>query len=162
MSSKNFIALFIFSLLVLFFSEAFSATVQMPSFSLPKASDGKIVQSSEYEGQAMLVTFFATWCQPCIKEIPVLNELQKKYGDQSFKVVGLSVDIKGPKPVKELIEKEGIEYTILMADRTTANDFGGVIGIPTTFLINKKGHVVKKYPGYISQSTLEKDIKSIL
>ncbi|HEB50820.1 MAG TPA: TlpA family protein disulfide reductase [Desulfobulbus sp.] len=138
------------------------AAVNMPDFALPSALDGKVVKSSSFRGKAMLVTFFATWCPPCRQEIPTLKKLQEEYGDKGFSVIGLSVDEGGPKVVAKLIRKEAINYPVLMADRATANDFGGIAGIPTSFLINRKGHVVKRYPGYVPHALLVKDIESIL
>lgn len=134
----------------------------MPQFSLPSVTDGKVVDSASFSGKALLVTFFATWCAPCRQEVPVLIELQQKYEEQGFSVIGLSVDEKGAGVVAELVEQAQINYPVLMADRGTPRKFGGIIGIPTSFLINKAGHVVKKYPGYIPRALLEKDIKSIL
>ncbi|MBM9511389.1 TlpA disulfide reductase family protein [Desulfogranum marinum] len=136
--------------------------VDMPRFSLPSVTDGKVVESSSFAGKALLVTFFATWCAPCRQEVPVLKELHQKFEGQGFSVIGLSVDEKGPGVVAELVEQAKINYPVLMADRLTPRKFGGIIGIPTSFLINKAGHVVKKYPGYIPRGLLEKDIKSIL
>ena len=138
------------------------AAVDMPSFTLKNATDGTLVESSAFSGKTLLVTFFATWCAPCRQEIPVLKMLHKKYQEQGFAVVALSVDEKGPKVVAKMVEEEAINYPVLMAERTTPKKFGGIIGIPTSFLVNKAGHVVKKYPGYIPQPLLEKDIKSVL
>jgi len=138
------------------------AAVKMPQFSLPAVTDGKVVESSSFEGKAMLVTFFATWCAPCRQEIPVLKELHQKYRKDGFSVVALSVDEKGPAVVAKLVEQVQIPYPVLMADQATPRKFGGIVGIPTSFLVNKAGHVVKKYPGYIPRPLLEKDIKSVL
>ena len=136
--------------------------VDMPQFSLPSVTDGKVVDSDSFTGKALLVTFFATWCAPCRQEVPVLKELHQKYEEKGFSVIGLSVDEKGAGVVAELVEQEQINYPVLMAGRKTPRTFGGIIGIPTSFLINKAGHVVKKYPGYIPRALLEKDIKSVL
>ncbi len=138
------------------------AAVKMPSFALPDAANGKVVKSDEYRGKALLVTFFATWCPPCRQEIPALKKLHEELGPKGFSVVALSVDEGGPKVVNKLIKQEKINYPVLMADRSTASDFGGIAGIPTSFLINKQGNVVKKYPGYVPHSLLERDIKMIL
>jgi len=64
--------------------------------------------------------------------------------------------------VKRLVEKKSINYPVMMADQRTTRDFGGVYGIPTSFLVNGKGNVVKKYTGYIPHSVLIKDIKQVL
>jgi len=138
------------------------ATVTMPEFSLPSAVDGKEIKSTDFKDKTLLVTFFATWCPPCRQEIPTLIKLQKKYGSKGFSVIGLSVDEKGPKVVVKLIEKVEINYPVLMADGKTAKRFGGIAGIPTSFLVNRQGEIVKRYPGYVPLSLLEKDIKSEL
>ena len=139
-----------------------SAAKTMPAFSLSNAVTGATVNSSEFAGKTLLVTFFATWCPPCMQEVPSLIDLQKVYGPKGFSVVGLSVDQSGARVVKRLVERRSINYPVLMAESSTARDFGGVVGIPTSFLVNSKGVVVKKYPGYVPHTVLENDIKRIM
>lgn len=134
----------------------------MPSFSLASALDGKTVASDSFKDKVLLLTFFTTWCPPCRQEIPSLIQLQNDLAGKGFSVIGLSMDEKGAAVVAKLIEKEGINYPVLMADSKTARDFGGIVGVPTSFLVNRKGEVVKRYPGYVPHSLLEKDINSIL
>ena len=134
----------------------------MPSFSLSSALDGKSVDSKDFKGKTLLITFFTTWCPPCRQEIPTLIQLQNDYAAKGFSVIGLSMDEKGASVVAKLIEKEGINYPVLMADAKTARDFGGIVGVPTSFLVNREGEVAKRYPGYVPHSLLEKDINSIL
>ncbi len=136
--------------------------VTMPDFSLPSVTDGRTVSSKDFKNKVILVTFFATWCPPCRQEIPTLIELYKEYGPKGFVVIGLSVDEGGPKVVARLVEQEKINYPVLMADRATARAFGGIAGIPTSFLVNRKGHVVKKYPGYVPHGLLARDVEEIL
>lgn len=136
--------------------------VPLPSFSLPAAVNGVVVSSESYRGQAMLVTFFATWCPSCLDEIPTLKAVQAKFHPQGFAVVALSVDEGGVEPVARLVQRAGINYPVLMADRTTTRDFGNVVAIPTSFLVTRDGHVVKKYPGFVPRILLEKDIESVL
>lgn len=136
--------------------------VTMPAFSLPAAVDGAVVTSDAYRGKAMLITFFATWCPPCLQEIPTLKDLHAKFHQQGFAVVALSVDEGGSGDVARLVKKAGINYQVLMADKITTRNFGGVVAIPTSFLVNKSGHVVKKYPGFAPHGLLEKDIESVL
>ncbi|WP_245590209.1 TlpA disulfide reductase family protein [Desulfobulbus elongatus] len=134
----------------------------MPAFSLPAAIDGAVVTSERYRGKAMLITFFATWCPPCLQEIPTLKELHARFQQQGFSVVALAVDEGGGDAVARLVRQARINYPVLMADRSTTRDFGDVVAIPTSFLVNKNGQVVKKYPGYASRGLLEKDIESVL
>jgi len=133
----------------------------MPHFALKSAVDGKTYDSDNYKGKVTLVTFFATWCPPCVQEIPSLINLQDEFKEKDFTVVGISVDQGGSKVVKRLIDKTGINYPVLMADSKITRDFGGVIGIPTSFLINPNGLIVKKYPGYVSHDVLANDIKQL-
>lgn len=138
------------------------ASTSMPNFVLERVTDGVTVDSQEFEGNALLITFFATWCPPCVEEIPTLIELQEKFSDQGFSVVGLSVDQGGPGIVAKLVKKRSINYPVLMADSETMQKFGGVYGIPVSFLVNKEGNVVKKYTGYVPANVLISDIQSII
>ncbi len=149
---------------ILFFSgfSSASAAVTMPQFSLPSVTDGKVVHSADFKGQVILVTFFATWCPPCRQEIPNLIALYNEYKSRGFTVIGLSVDEGGPSIVAKLVRQEKITYPVLMADRATARSFGGIAGIPTSFLVNRKGHVVKKYPGFVPHSLLVRDLEAVL
>ncbi len=140
---------------------AHSAT-KMPSFTLEDVLTGKDVNSKSFAGKSLLVTFFATWCPPCIQEIPNLIEVQNEFGPKEFSVVALSMDQEGSAVVKRMVEKKKINYPVIMADSRVTRDFGGVYGIPTSFLVNRRGNVVKKYTGYIPHSVLINDIKQVL
>ncbi len=165
---KNLIRLFHVGVLclALTFSSAFTGAAMgstaMPQFNLKNAVDGTTVASSGFTGKVLLVIFFATWCPPCVEEIPSLIRLQKTYGENGFSVVALSVDQAGPEVVARLAERKGINYPVLMADEKTMHNFGGVYGIPVSFLVNREGNVVKKYTGYEPFPVLAKDIKGIL
>jgi thiol-disulfide isomerase/thioredoxin len=136
--------------------------MKMVHFNLPSAAENKMVDSKQFEGKVLLVTFFATWCPPCIQEIPNFIELQNSYKSKGFSVIGFSVDEGGVAPVKRLIDRTGINYPVLMADKEVARGFGGVTGIPVTFLVNRKGELVKKYLGYVEHTVLEDEIKKLI
>lgn len=142
-------------------SSGYAAT-RMPSFNLPDAVSGTAVDSSAFKGKTLLITFFATWCPPCMQEIPTLIELHQHFAKDNFSVIAMSVDQEGASVVAKLVKKRSINYPVLMADESTAQNFGGIVGIPTSFLVNKEGNVVKKYPGYIPHSILERDINQIM
>ncbi len=163
LNSRRSLALLLAAvMLVLLPAYTASASKTMPSFSLPDVVTGDTVDSKAFDGKTLLVTFFATWCPPCMQEIPDLISLQSEYAEKGFSVVALSVDQGGVGVVKKLVEKRSINYPVLLANGSTARDFGGVVGIPTSFLINSKGLVVKKYPGYVPHMILENDIKRIM
>ncbi|WP_028583375.1 TlpA disulfide reductase family protein [Desulfogranum mediterraneum] len=134
----------------------------MPPFSLPSALDGRLLNSELYAGKVLLVNFFATWCAPCRREIPILKRLHQQYEEQGFSVIGLSLDEGGPQLVAKLIAAEQLSYPVVMADRATARAFGGVVGFPTSFLVNRAGHIIRRYSEFAPRSLLEKDIKSAL
>ncbi len=138
------------------------AATQMPTFALENVRDGKLVNSSTFKGKVLLLTFFATWCGPCVEEVPVLVKLHTDMVDAGFSVIGMSVDQQGPAMVAKFIEKKAINYPVLIAESKTSSDFGGIYGIPVAFLVNKTGNVVKKYTGYVNHTVLEKDIRSLL
>jgi thiol-disulfide isomerase/thioredoxin len=136
--------------------------IKMVPFNLPSASENTMVDSKQFAGKVLLVTFFATWCPPCIQEIPTLIELQNKYESKGFSVIGMSVDEGGVAPVKRLIDRTGINYPMLMADNEVTRGFGGVTGIPVTYMVNRQGELVKKYLGYIEHDVLKEEIEKLL
>ncbi len=133
----------------------------MPSFSLESAVDGKSIKSSEFEGKVLLITFFATWCPPCRQEVPTLLKLQDKYKND-FSVLGISVDSGGARVVRAMIDQMHITYPVVMADRNVTKSFGGITGVPTSFLVGKDGQLEKRYLGYIPHKLLEQDISALL
>lgn len=138
------------------------AATKMPPFTLPSVKDGAMVKSSGYQGQALLINFFATWCPPCRKEIPSLIQLQKEYGPKGFTVIGISTDQGGMPLVDKFAQKLEINYPVLLSDSQTPTAFGGILGIPTSFLVNREGNVVKRYDGYVDHQTLVNDLNAIL
>jgi thiol-disulfide isomerase/thioredoxin len=159
--SSSLLAIILFTVSYFWVGASF-ATSKMPAFSLAEVTDGKPVDTQEFQGKALLVTFFATWCPPCMDEVPTLIQLQKEFSKDGFSVIGLSVDQEGPGVVVKLIKKQGINYPVVMADSRTIRDFGGVYGIPMSFLVNRSGNVVKKYTGDVPRSVLVKDIRSVM
>lgn len=124
--------------------------------------DGKTVKSSDFKGKVLILDFWATWCPPCRKEIPGFIDLQKKYQASGLTVVGVSVDHASPAAIKTFIEKAGINYPVLAADEKIVAAYGGIDGIPTTFIIDQAGHIVKQHVGFTDESEIEKEIKRLL
>ena len=145
--------------LTLLFAAGAQARTKMPRFVLEDVRNGDVLDSRSLKGQVLLLTFFATWCPPCVDEIPVLIELQEEYRGAGFSVIGMSVDRDKPVKIARFVKKFGINYPVLLANSKTTMDFGGVYGIPVSFLVNKSGNVVKKYTGYIKEAILKKDIR---
>ncbi|NBD37614.1 MAG: redoxin domain-containing protein [Verrucomicrobia bacterium] len=124
--------------------------------------EGEEVRSSDFDGKVVLLDFWATWCPPCRKGIPEFVELQKEYGDDGLVVVGISLDRGGPDVVKPFAEKMGINYPLVMGNQEITEQFGGIRGIPTSFLINREGEIVEKHVGYTPKNVFVKQIKPLL
>ncbi|MCI5222382.1 MAG: TlpA family protein disulfide reductase [Candidatus Electrothrix sp. AR4] len=148
-------------LLLLAISNGAKAT-PMPNFTLPSVVDGKDVNSNAFKGKVLLVTFFATWCPPCRQEIPTLIQLQKELAEKGFSVLALSMDEGGPDIVGKLVKQDKINYPVLMADNDVVSGFGGISGIPTSFLISSEGKMIRTYPGYVPHELLKQDIEEIM
>ena len=111
----------------------------------------------------VVIDFWATWCGPCKTEIPGYIELQKKYGKDGLVIIGVDYsDPKGPANVKKFAEKNGMNYLIVMGDEGVAEAFGGIEGIPTTFLINREGRIVHQKVGAWDHAQYEALVKKIL
>lgn len=159
---KNILASFAFLVFMLFtFSNlSLAQDKKAPEFSL-KSVEGKTVKFSDYKNKIVLIDFWATWCPPCRKGIPDLIELQKEFKNDLV-VLGISVDTDTKPDVLGFIKNYGINYTVVYGDQATAKLFGGVSGIPTSFLIDRRGNIVDKHVGLVPKGTLAAGIKSLL
>jgi len=124
--------------------------------------NGELVKSSDFAGKVVILDFWATWCGPCRMEIPGFIELQKQYADKGLVVVGVSLDQDGASVVKSFMEKTGINYPVVLGDETIVSAFGGVEGIPTTFVIDRDGKIIRKHVGYTAKAEFEAEIKPLL
>ncbi|MCF7796551.1 MAG: TlpA family protein disulfide reductase [Lentisphaeria bacterium] len=137
-----------------------SSAQTAPDFSLPDIN-GKAVSLSEFEGKIVIVDFWATWCGPCKMEIPGFVKLQEKYKDDLV-IIGISLDQNGPKAVVPFAQEYKINYPVVYGNGEVVKAYGGVNGIPTTFVIDRKGNIQRKYVGYRADSVFEADIKELL
>jgi len=132
-----------------------------PEFNLPDL-DGNKVELSSMKGKVLILDFWATWCPPCKEEVPHLVRLQSKYRDQGLQIVGLSLDKGGAPDVKPFAEEHDVNYTMLIATDETAKAYGGVSMIPTTFVVDRSGVVVKRFIGYTTPEAFEEAILPLL
>ncbi|MGD1089831.1 MAG: TlpA disulfide reductase family protein [Verrucomicrobiota bacterium] len=124
--------------------------------------NGKTVRLSDFKGKVVILDFWATWCPPCRAEIPGLIELQKKYQAQGLAVVGVSVDQASSDTVKSFVQQMGINYPVVLADTKVVTAYGGIAGLPTTFIIDRTGRIVKQHLGFTEKEEIETEIKSLL
>ena len=143
-----------------------SAQQQAHDFGL-KSLDGKTIHLSDYKGKAVLLNFWATWCEPCKIETPWLVELQKQYGAQGLQILGVDADDDSdPSDVSTFVKDMGIDYPVLIGKESetdaVANAYGGIAFLPQSFLISRDGRVVAKILGLKSKSDIEDAIKLAL
>jgi thiol-disulfide isomerase/thioredoxin len=127
-----------------------------------KDLDGRTVRSSDFKGKVVVLDFWATWCGPCRAEIPGLVALQKEHSPEGLVIVGASVDEGGASTVKQFTEKLGVNYPVVLADEKAQQAFGGIEAIPTTFIIDRAGRIVKKDFGFTDKDEFEQEIKPLL
>jgi thiol-disulfide isomerase/thioredoxin len=132
----------------------------MPQFTV-RTLDGRTVTPDALRGKVAIINFWATWCGPCKMEIPDLIALQKKY-EGKLEVVGLSVDEAPQKDVQEFVTAHNMNYVIAMAPDKVQSSFGGIFGIPTSFVIDPQGRVVQKHIGLTSGKVFEGEVRALL
>ena len=132
-----------------------------PDFTLP-AVDGSMVSMSDYSGKVVLVDFWATWCPPCLEMIPILSKLHKKYSDKGLVILGVSLDNEGLGMLGTFVHENMIPYKVVMGDKKIGRAFGGVSSIPTLYMVDRDGRLVRKLTGYHSYAQLEEQVKKYL
>ena len=124
--------------------------------------DGKTVSLASYKGKVVLVDFWATWCDPCKEEIPMLVKLSERLKDKGFVVLGVSMDEGGAAAVKKFTAKRPISYTILLNNGERAPKGWTVPGMPTAYLIGRDGTVRERWFGAKDAADLEPAVNAAL
>jgi thiol-disulfide isomerase/thioredoxin len=122
--------------------------------------DGRAMTTADWRGKVTLVNFWATWCPPCRAEIPDLIALQERYKDH-LQIIGISEDQGATEVVNQFVVEHQINYPIVMATPELEQGFAGVAGLPTTFVIDREGHIVQKHVGLLSAETTEREMKAL-
>ncbi len=124
--------------------------------------DGKPLTLASYNGKVVLLDFWATWCAPCLAEIPHFIEFQDKYGPQGFQVIGVSMD-DPPDPVQPFYQQHKMNYPVAIATPQLAESYGGVLGgLPVTFLIDREGRIAAKYRGQTEAGIIQQKLEQLL
>ena len=145
--------------------------IKAPDFLLSDL-EGNIFDLSAFSGQVIMLTFWGTWCGPCRREIPDFIRLYDEYNDDGLEIIGVAVQSGTPENIKRFSDYYKINYTILTdIDRyesyRTFHDYGTVTGVgtravPTTFLIDRDGYIVKTYRGARPGSVFYNDLQPYL
>jgi cytochrome c biogenesis protein CcmG, thiol:disulfide interchange protein DsbE len=135
---------------------------RLPDFST-KDLNGRDISSGDLRGKVAIIDFWATWCQPCKKEMPGYQKLLDRYGPRGFAVVGLKatmmMDTEDP---LRFAQEAGVHYPLAIATPRITDQFGGILGLPTTLIYDRGGVLRQKIVGFEYTNVVEAEIKSLL
>jgi peroxiredoxin len=137
-----------------------SSPSQAPALTLVDLSGNKI-DTPSYAGKVVLINFWAAWCTPCAEEVPKLVALQDKYGARGLRVIGISMEDRDS-ALRDFYRKNNMNYPVVAGNKEIAEAYGGILGLPTTFLIGRDGRIRTKYPGLADFAKLEQEISALL
>ncbi|MDB5105769.1 MAG: hypothetical protein JWP91_3458 [Fibrobacteres bacterium] len=129
-------------------------TGKVPTVAL-KSYSGETFTLAGDDKDVTLLVFWATWCQPCLMEMPTLVKLHEKYRDRNFRVVSINVDDPEGQKVKSIARDFGINYPVLIGNEDIMKQFGGITALPTSFLIGRDGRIREKLQGLYPEEQLE-------
>lgn len=162
--SQIIILLLAASLLAGNWHTAFAATSlvheKAPSFVRADLEHRRIDLES-YRGKVVLLNFWATWCAPCKVEMPHFIEWQKKYGPRGLQIIGISMD-DDPTLVLKTYKELGVNYPIVMGDEKLGDLYGGILGLPVTYLIDSHGRIQAEYRGEADLNMIETRLQLLL
>ena len=123
-----------------------------PDFSFPDL-EGKTISLSDYKGKLVLLNIWATWCRPCVDEMPSIEKLYNKFKQEDFKILAVSIDTQGKKAVDPFMKFHELTFTALLDPRGTIQRAYRATGIPESFIIDKNGIIIDKVIGGIDWSS---------
>jgi thiol-disulfide isomerase/thioredoxin len=135
---------------------------RLPDFSL-KDLQGQEVSSDDLRGKVVLIDFWATWCQPCKKEMPGYQQLMDRYGQRGFVVIGFKFDtMADTEDPRAFARRIGVRYPLAVATDDVKQRFGGVEGLPTSMLYDRRGILRQKIIGFEYTDVIESELKPLL
>ena len=122
----------------------------------------KTLKLSDLKGMPVLVNFWATFCEPCKVEMPWLVALQKKYGPQGLQIVGIAMDHTGEKTIVRFAHEMGVNYPTVMGTQEVADSYGGIVGMPQSFFVDRSGKIVGHEVGLRTLEIIESNVRKSL
>ena len=123
-----------------------------PDFTLPDLN-GELISLSDFKGNVVVVNIWATWCPPCVYEMPSMEKLHQKFKSEKFKILAISIDSLGAEAVWPFMKNHNLTFQALIDPAGVMQTSYGVYSIPQSFIIDKQGHLLKKIIGPIDWAT---------
>jgi peroxiredoxin len=123
--------------------------------------NGKSFNTATYSGKVVIVNFWAAWCAPCTAEVPQFVSLQEKYRQQGLQVLGISMD-DSDDALRKFVREKKMNYPVVQGDLKSADAYGGVPGLPTTYIYARDGHLASRLVGATDFQALERQVAKLL
>ncbi len=122
---------------------------------------GRRIDLKALRGKVILLNFWATWCGPCRVELPQFQAWQNQYGSAGLQVVTISMD-DDEQPIRAAVRKLGLDLPVIHGDDKLGTLYGGILGLPVTFLIDRQGRLVERREGAANLPDLERKVQQLL
>lgn len=123
--------------------------------------DGRSIDLASLRGKVVLLTFWATWCEPCQVEMPRFIDWQGRLSADGLQIVAVSLDDYA-EPVRAFAAERHVNYPILMGDARLARAYGGILGLPVNFLIDRHGRIAAVFKGETDLDEMESALRAVL
>jgi len=126
--------------------------------------DGNMRSADEFEGKALIINVWGTWCPPCKMEMPYMQKIYDEYKDKGLEIVGLAYE-RNPNPteaVKSFVDQNGYNWVMLIANKESLKSLGVGSGVPYTVFVDRDGNIVNKHTGMMSYNDFKSNVEKII